>query len=247
MKEIIDKVSLSIEYCKTPEEIKSAKKLFGEIFSVSEYAEKFYKIIENSADTEIILGKYNGEPVSVVHVIRDGSVSYLYGAGVLSKYRLKGVFRVLIAETVKLCTQKGDKIIFIVPQESFHYDIYKKFDITKEVCKNLYRINEDTSFTLEKADDIRTLYSLYLENGKSPLTLPYELFELYISENDKDVMFIKDGSAVCGYAFLEKDGTPYEIYCKKEGFHTVCGKEVFALAVENGDVTDEIYEALYLD
>lgn len=240
-------MSLSIEYCKTPEERKAAKKLFGEIFSVKEYAEKFYKIIENREDTEIILGKYNGEPVSVIHVIRVGDVSYLYGAGVLSKYRLKGVFRVLVAETVKLCTQKGDKLIFIVPQESFHYDIYKKFDITKEVCKNKYEITDDDRFELEKAEDIEMLYSLYCENNKSPLTLPKELFELYINENDREVSFIKDEDGICGYAFIDKDGTLYEVYCRKEGFFNIVGREIFALAVENGTLTNELYEALYLD
>lgn len=239
-------MSITVNYCENTEELYCAKKLFGEIFSVSEFAEKFYSIIEQRDDVDVILGKYNDAPVSVIHVIRSGDVSYIYGAGVLSKYRLKGVFRILIAETVKMCIEKGDKLIFMVPQESFHYDIYKKFDINKEVCKNLYELTQDPTFETETVTDIPLLYSLYKENGKSPLCLPYELFELYIKESDRKVEFIKDKDGVCGY-MISENGSPYEIYCRKDGFFRITGKDVFALAVENGKTKEEIYEAVYLD
>ena len=218
-------MSITVDYCKNSDELNSAKRLFGEIFSSRDFAEKFYALINNRDDVDVIIGKYNDEPVSVVHVVRCDDVSYIYGAGVLSKYRLKGVFRVLISECVKMCIQKGDKLIFTVPQESFHYDIYKKFDINTEVCKNVYELTHSPDFKTEPVDDMRLLYELYLEKNKSMVRLPYELFELYINESDRSVEFIKDKDGVCGYML----------------------SEVFALAVENGKNTEEIYEAVYLD
>ena len=239
-------MSITVDYCKNSDELNSAKRLFGEIFSSRDFAEKFYALINNRDDVDVIIGKYNDEPVSVVHVVRCDDVSYIYGAGVLSKYRLKGVFRVLISECVKMCIQKGDKLIFTVPQESFHYDIYKKFDINTEVCKNVYELTHSPDFKTEPVDDMRILYELYLEKNKSMVRLPYELFELYINESDRSVEFIKDKDGVCGY--MLSDGiAPYEIYCRHEGFFRIVGSEVFALAVENGKNTEEIYEAVYLD
>ena len=239
-------MAITVEYCKSPDELGHAKKLFGEIFSANDFADKFYKILENTDGIDVILGKYNGEPVSVIHVLRCGDTSYIYGAGVLSKYRLKGVFRVLITETVKMCKQKGDKIIFTVPQESFHYDIYKKFDVGTEVYKNTYELTEDSHFVTENADDIKILYRLYCEKDQSPVTLPYDLFELYIKETDRKVEFIKKDGEVCGY-MISENGKPYEIYCKLDGFYRISGREIFALAAENGKKTDEIYEAVFLD
>ena len=239
-------MSITVDYCKNTEELECAKKLFGEIFSADEFAEKFYTLIENRADVDVILGKYNNEPVSVIHIVRCGDVSYIYGAGVLTKYRLKGVFRVLVMESVKMCEQKGDRLIFMVPQESFHYDIYKKFDINTEVYKNVYELTNDLRFKTKSVNDIHLLYSLYLEKNKSMVCLPYELFELYISETDRRVEFIECNDEICGYIISEED-KPYEIYCRNDGFYRVAGREVFALAVENGKKIEEIYEAVYLD
>lgn len=239
-------MAIAVDYCKNSEELGFAKKLFGEIFSADEFADKFYKLLENRSDVDVILGKYNGEPVSVIHVIRCGDISYIYGAGVLSKYRLKGVFRVLVTQTVKMCKQKGDKLIFTVPQESFHYDIYKKFDVDTEVYKNVYELTGNSDFVTEITDDTELLYKLYREKDKSPVTLPYDLFELYINETDRTVELIKKDGSVCGY-MLSSGGVPYEIYCREEGFYRISGREIFALAVENGKKTDEIYEAVFLD
>lgn len=239
-------MSITVDYCKNTDEFNSAKKLFGEIFSAVDYADRFYALIDGRDDVDVIVGKYNGEPVSVVHVIRRGDVSYIYGAGVLSKYRLKGVFRVLITECVKMCMQKGDKLIFTVPQESFHYGIYKKFDIDKDVCKNVYELTHSTDFETVPASDMRVLYDLYVEKNKDMVILPFELFEFYINETDRTVEFITDKNGICGY-MLSKDSKPYEIYCKRDGFFRVVGREIFALAVENGKKSEEIYEAVYLD
>ena len=239
-------MSITVDYCKNSDEFDSARKLFGEIFSAVDFAEKFYTRINGSDYVDVIIGKYNGEPVSVVHVIRQGNVSYIYGAGVLSKYRLKGVFRILITECVKMCMQKGDKLIFTVPQESFHYEIYKKFDIDTEVCKNIYELTQNPDFKTVPASDMQLLYDLYVEKNKSMVILPYELFELYINETDRKVEFITDKNGICGYMF-SKDSEPYEIYCKRDGFFRIIGREVFALAVENGENTVDVYEAVYLD
>ena len=239
-------MAITVDYCKNSDELGFAKKLFGEIFSANEFADKFYKLLENRSNVDVILGKYNGEPVSVIHVVRCGDISYIYGAGVLSKYRLKGVFRVLVTETVKMCKQKGDKLIFTVPQESFHYDIYKKFDVDTEVYKNVYELTENSKFVTESADDTRLLYGLYCERAQSPVILPYDLFELYIRETHRKVEFIKKDSTVCGYMISDGD-KPYEIYCREEGFYRISGREIFALAVENGKKADEIYEAVFLD
>ncbi len=239
-------MSITVDYCKNSDELNSAKKLFGEIFSAVDYAEKFYALINGRNDVDVIIGKYNGEPVSVVHVVRQGDTSYIYGAGVLTKYRLKGVFRVLITECVKMCMQKGDKLIFTVPQESFHYDIYKKFDVDTEIYKNVYELTGSSDFKTEKASDMRILYELYAEKNQSMVCLPYELFELYVNETERTVEFITDENGICGY-MLSYDGQPYEIYCKRDGFFRTVGREVFALAVENGKSAEKIYEAVYLD
>ncbi len=239
-------MSISVEYCTTSEERRIAKKLFAEIFSVTDFAEKFYSVTEGRKDVDILLGKYNGEPVSVIHVIRSDNAAYLYGAGVLSKYRLKGIFRVLVEQTVKLCIDNGEKIVFIVPQESYHYDIYKKFDIKTEVFKNTYSLVENSGFSVERAESAEELYRLHCENKKSFITLPFELFRLWWEESEKTSYFITKNGEKCGYMFCNGD-TPYEIYCKYDGFYTVTGKEKFALAVENTDKIQPIYEAVYLD
>lgn len=239
-------MAISVEYCKTNEERLIAKKLFAEIFSVEAFAERFYSVIDGRDDVDILLGKYNGEPVSVIHIVRAGNIAYLYGAGVLAKHRLKGIFRILVEETIKLCINNGAAVVFIVPQESYHYDIYKKFDVKTEVFKNTYSVVPDNGFVTEEINDAEEFYRLYCENNKSFLPLGFELFKLWWEENEKRAFFIVKNGEKCGYMICNGD-EPYEIYCRYDGFYTVIGKEIFALAVENTEKAKEIYEAVYLD
>lgn len=239
-------MSISIDYCKSDEDIELAKRLFGEIFSQEEFAQKFYSVIKGRHDVDIVIGRYNGEPVSVAHIIKSDKGVYIYGVGVLSKYRLKGVFRVLITETVRMYKESGAPIVFVVPQENYHYDIYKKFDIGTEVFKNTYQIVNCGEFELKPVDDIQLLYNLTCERGKNMFPLPYELFELMIKENEMTVSFIYRNSELCGYVYM-RDSEAYEVYCKYCGFYRITGKKRFALAVENGGSLEPLYEGIYLD
>lgn len=239
-------MSITIDYCVSEEDRQQARRLFGEIFSQEDFARKFYSVIENRSDVDVVIGRYNGEPVSVAHIIKSEDAVYLYGVGVLSKYRLKGVFRVLITETVRLCNEGGAPIVLVVPQESYHYDIYKKFDIGAEVFKNTYEIVNCGEFEVKPVQDIQLLYKLTVERGKSMFRLPYELFELMIRETEMTVNFIYRNGELCGYAYMQ-GAEPYEVYCKYCGFYRITGKKRFALAVENGGRLDPIYEGIYLD
>lgn len=186
------------------------KELWKMSFDDSKESLDFF--FENTVSPERVLAAFDGEiPVSVLYMLeseilidkKEYSAYYIYAVCTHPDYRGNGLMKRLFREAFKVARERGIDYLFLVPEEEYLFEIYKKIGF-----KIGFSYSQEIIYKKDLCDSTKK------KTGK----ITYESYRDCIKENAKNVPLAVLKESTFNSFFNSVSGQVKAIFIENEGY-----------------------------